>query len=109
MKKMIPKKERWLHTPEMKAKLARADEWMRENPPRETDLDELERQLDRKEKMTQSDKAKKWMAENAKAIECWNRHVEEHGLPLAEHCSFLGKPEEVPMEIGANDPKARAS
>ena len=30
----IPKKEHWLHTPEMKAKLARADEWMRANPPR---------------------------------------------------------------------------
>ena len=44
MKKMIPKKERWLHTPEMKAKLARAaDAWMRVNPARETDLSKLMR------------------------------------------------------------------
>ena len=41
----IPKKERWLHTPQMKAKLARADEWMRTHPPKETDLDELRRKL----------------------------------------------------------------
>lgn len=34
--------------------------------------------------MTQSDKARQWMAENTKAFDCWNRHVEEHGLPLAE-------------------------
>jgi len=38
----------------------------------------------RNKKMTQSDKAKQWVAENAKAFDCWNRHVEEHGLPLAE-------------------------
>lgn len=42
----IPDNEKWLHTPEMKAKLARADEWMRDNPPRETDLAELERHID---------------------------------------------------------------
>lgn len=29
----VPYKERWLHTSEMKAKLARADAWMRANPP----------------------------------------------------------------------------
>lgn len=34
--------------------------------------------------MTESEKAKKWLAENAKAFACWNRHVEEHGLPLAK-------------------------
>lgn len=39
----IPKKERWLHTPQMKAKLARADAWMRVNPARETDLSKLMR------------------------------------------------------------------
>lgn len=39
----VPDKERWLHTPEMKSKLARADEWMRDNPPRESDLTELDR------------------------------------------------------------------
>lgn len=34
--------------------------------------------------MTQSDKARRWAADNRKAFDCWNRHVEEHGLPLAE-------------------------
>lgn len=38
----IPENERWLHTPEMKAKLLRAMEWMRSHPPEETDLDQLE-------------------------------------------------------------------
>jgi hypothetical protein len=38
----IPENERWLHTPEMKAKLLRAQEWLRTHPPKETDLDELE-------------------------------------------------------------------
>lgn len=33
--------------------------------------------------MTLSDKAKRWIAENAKAFECWNRFVERNGLPLA--------------------------
>lgn len=37
----IPANEQWLHEPEMKQKLARAEKWLRENPPRETDLDEL--------------------------------------------------------------------
>lgn len=36
----IPEHERWLHTPEMKAKLLRAHEWLR--PPQKTDLGELE-------------------------------------------------------------------
>ena len=30
-----------------------------------------------------SDKARQWMAENAKAFECWNAYVEKNGLPLA--------------------------
>lgn len=38
----IPENERWLHTPEMKEKLLRAQEWLRTHPPKETDLDELE-------------------------------------------------------------------
>lgn len=37
----IPANEQWLHEPEMKQKLARAEKWLKENPPRETDLDEL--------------------------------------------------------------------
>lgn len=39
---VVPVNERWLHEPAMKAKLARADEWMRNNPARESDPDELE-------------------------------------------------------------------
>lgn len=46
MKQTIPDHEKWLHTPEMKAKLTRADEWAKSTPPRETDLGELERQLE---------------------------------------------------------------
>ncbi|HZT04556.1 MAG TPA: hypothetical protein VFA39_20070 [Steroidobacteraceae bacterium] len=37
--------EAWLRPPEMRAKLERADAWMREHPPAETDLEELERRL----------------------------------------------------------------
>ena len=36
-----PVNERWLHEPAMKKKLARADEWMRNHPAKETDLDEF--------------------------------------------------------------------
>lgn len=43
---VVPINERWLHEPAMKEKLARADEWMRQNPPRETGIDELEDDLD---------------------------------------------------------------
>jgi len=39
---VMPVNERWLHEPAMKEKLARADEWMRNNPPKETDVDALE-------------------------------------------------------------------
>lgn len=35
----------WLHEPEMKQKPARAEKWVRDNPPRETDLEELEAKL----------------------------------------------------------------
>jgi hypothetical protein len=41
----IPDNERWLHEPETKAKLDRALAWAAKNPPRETDLDELERKI----------------------------------------------------------------
>ena len=46
MKQTSPDYEKWLHTPEEKAKLERADEWMNNTPCRETNLDELERQLE---------------------------------------------------------------
>ena len=41
----IPDNERWLHEPEVQAKLDRALVWAAENPPRETDLDELEKKI----------------------------------------------------------------
>jgi hypothetical protein len=41
----IPENERWLHEPEVKAKLDRALAWAAANPPRETDLEELERKI----------------------------------------------------------------
>jgi len=42
---VVPMNESWLHEPAMKEKLARADEWMRQTPPRETNPDELETKL----------------------------------------------------------------
>ncbi|HET9209268.1 MAG TPA: hypothetical protein VFR03_02655 [Thermoanaerobaculia bacterium] len=42
---LIPENERWLHEPEVRAKLDRALAWAAANPPRETDLDELERKI----------------------------------------------------------------
>lgn len=42
---VIPANERWLHEPEMKAKLDRAKLWAQSNPPKETNLDELEARL----------------------------------------------------------------
>ena len=39
---VVPTNERWLHEPAVKEKLAKADEWMRRNPPKESDLGELE-------------------------------------------------------------------
>lgn len=42
---VIPHNERWLHEPAMRAKLARADVWMQDNRPTETDLDGLEAHL----------------------------------------------------------------
>ena len=38
---VVPMNERWLHEPEMKARLANADGWMRENQVHETDLNEI--------------------------------------------------------------------
>lgn len=42
----IPENERWLHQPEVRASLDRAIRWAGENPPAETDLDELERRIE---------------------------------------------------------------
>jgi hypothetical protein len=41
----VPDNERWLHAPEVKAQIEESLEWMRQNPPRETDLNELEERL----------------------------------------------------------------
>ncbi len=42
---VIPDNERWLHTPEMKQRLDAAIAWAEKNPPRESNLDELEKKL----------------------------------------------------------------
>jgi hypothetical protein len=39
--RVIAEADAWLYTPEMRERLAQADAWMAENPPQETDLDEL--------------------------------------------------------------------
>ncbi len=44
--RVVPETEAWLHTPEMRERLAQAVAWMAENPPRETDLDELAAKLE---------------------------------------------------------------
>lgn len=41
----IPDNEKWLHAPEVKAKLDRALEWAATHPGADTDLDALEKKL----------------------------------------------------------------
>lgn len=41
----IPAEELVFHTPQMTRALAEADQWFAKNPPRATDLDELENKL----------------------------------------------------------------
>lgn len=43
---VIPDNERWLHTPEMQARLKEAFAWLSQNPARETTLEEIERLRD---------------------------------------------------------------
>lgn len=46
--RVIPESDAWLYTAEMRESLRRAEEWMDQHPPRETDasaLDALEAQL----------------------------------------------------------------
>lgn len=50
----IPDNERWLHEPEVKAKLDRAIAWAERTPFQETDLDELEERLRRGRRTTTS-------------------------------------------------------
>jgi hypothetical protein len=42
---VVPVNERWAHDPVVQQKLAKADTWARSNPPKETDIDQLEVQL----------------------------------------------------------------
>jgi len=41
----MPIHECWLHEPATKNKLARADEWMRNNPAQQSNSDDLEERL----------------------------------------------------------------
>lgn len=41
----IPDNERWLHAPQIQADLDEAVAWAEEHPPVETDLDQLEREI----------------------------------------------------------------
>ena len=43
---VVPVNERWLHEPALRQQLARADEWMRNNPAKETKPAELEARLE---------------------------------------------------------------
>ncbi|MEI6415485.1 MAG: hypothetical protein WCP34_14665 [Pseudomonadota bacterium] len=36
---VIPESETWLHTAKMRERLEKATQWMKDNPPSETDLD----------------------------------------------------------------------
>jgi antitoxin CcdA len=33
-------------------------------------------------------RAELWVAENAKAFECWNAYIEKNGVPLAKYRNF---------------------
>lgn len=48
----IPDNERWVHTPEVQADLEESFAWTARNPPRETDLKELEERLLREPRKT---------------------------------------------------------
>jgi len=43
---VIPDNEKWLHTPDMAESLERALDWDRRNPPAETNLARLQKELD---------------------------------------------------------------
>lgn len=42
---LIPDSERWLHSPDVKETLNGALAWVAQNPPAETDLNELEKRI----------------------------------------------------------------
>ena len=43
----IPENERWLHRPDIKEDLDEAIAWAEKNPPKPSNVDDLERSLDR--------------------------------------------------------------
>jgi hypothetical protein len=45
---VIPESQAWAHTPEMKKRLAESEKWMRENPPKETNMDNFEQMIEAK-------------------------------------------------------------
>lgn len=49
--------------------------------------------------MNLSKKARQWMAENSKAFDCWNRYVEQHGLPLAKFNPLGQEPGETILHL----------
>lgn len=53
----IPDNERWLHEPDVKARLDRAMEWAANTPPADSDLDELEERLNRGSRAARSESA----------------------------------------------------
>lgn len=44
---VVPLNEGWAHEPQIKAKLTKADAWMRQNSPTETNVDHLKAKLDK--------------------------------------------------------------
>jgi hypothetical protein len=46
--RVIPENELWLHTPSASRKISRATEWAEQNPPKESNLDTIERKLRRR-------------------------------------------------------------
>ena len=48
--KVVPLNEKWLNKPGVKERLSKADEWMDENKPSETDLDALDAELQTRKK-----------------------------------------------------------
>ena len=46
--RVIPENELWMHVPSARRKISQAIEWAEQNPPKESNLDEVERKLRRR-------------------------------------------------------------
>ena len=46
--RVIPENELWLHTPSASKKITHANEWAEQNPPKESNLGQIERKLQRR-------------------------------------------------------------